>query len=443
MKHLAIPLHGKLPLLLPLLIVACTVALPACKQKALPGGEVRVDVVCISASKAKTPADIAPYDEALAWHEYDVRSLLAGRLAAKRIRVAHWTVLRGKPLAVSVKVGERAELRLRPFETIGDLRSVAASDDLEIGADDVPRFIDIGQSVAQNVTPQALRFDYGGNFSHQMKLYWQLRGRLRLVAMGNSHATKGICTSMLLGAENEVTPVAFNLAPAGANNHQQCVIIRDYVLPLPKIDTVLWVMSPRTFNAKRGDNFKMEEFLTSPGYVHDQKHWDDLWPVPPQEPVRVSDLKAPAGAWVDVWGWEGRTKIHLPPTLDEARPALLKALAHADASFNEAAWRELTETITLLQQAKIRVLLLITPYHPITRETPAVDPDESSQALMHELVRHLEALDTQEAGVWFKDFNQFGAHSFSHSMFYDADHLNRAGARQLTAAIAEWMATCH
>ena len=67
-----------------------------------------------------------------------------------------------------------------------------------------------------------------------------------------------------------------DLAPAGANNKQQCLIIREYVLPLPKIDTVLWAMSPRTFNAKRGDTFKMEEFLTSPGYQYDQQHQGEL-----------------------------------------------------------------------------------------------------------------------------------------------------------------------
>jgi hypothetical protein len=424
-------------------LFTCLLFLPSCGRERLPGGEVRVEAVRIASSKAKTPADIAPYDEALAWHEYDVKALLAGDLDAKRIRVAHWTVLRGEQLMVSTIAGEGVELRLRPFETAAALKDVASSDDLDIATDGGPLFIDIGQARAQNLTPQALRYDYGGSFSDQMKLFWRLRSQLRLVAMGNSHATKDICTGMFFPGENDVSPVALNLAPAGANNRLQCLVIRDYALRLPKLEWVVWVMSPRSFNSRRSDDLKLDDFLASPGFMHDQKHRDDLWPAPAQaKPTTISDLATLQMRWRDAWGWEGRTKINLPASLEEARPALLKELSGSNASFDEDAWRLFTETTAMLVQRKIRVLLVEPPFHPITRETPAVDPESTSQKVMGELVAHLEEFDSREPFVWFKDFHQGGNHEFPHDEFYDADHLNREGARHLTSMIIEWMARC-
>ncbi len=426
-----------------LLVIVSMFLLSSCGRAPLPGGEVKVSAVRVASSKPKTVAEVAPYDEALAWHEYEVKSVSAGVLEARKIHVAHWTMLRGRELPVSTVTGESVDLRLRPFGTADELKRVAASDHLDFTTEDVPRFIDIGQSLAQNLTPVAMRYDYGGAFSSQMRLYWRLRGQLKLVAMGNSHATKDICTGMFFPGENETTPVALNLAPAGANNWLQCLVMRDYVAPLPKLEWVVWVMSPRTFNAKRTDDRKLDDFLASPGRLHDQNSAAELWPVPANEkPAGISDLAALKTEWGDAWGWEGRTKINLPPTIEEARPALLDQLSGSRASFDEAAWSHFTETLALLTKKNVRVLLLMPPFHPITRETRAVDPDSTSQTVMRELAAHLTALDAQEARVWFKDFHRGGQHEFPHEEFYDADHLNRKGAQHLTAMIIEWMAQC-
>lgn len=410
----------------------------SCRQRELPGGEVRLRVTRLAASKAKTPEDIAPYDEAIAWHEYRVDKVLDGKLDAENVRVAHWTVLRGRPLDVARTPGETIELRLRPFQRTAELRDVASSDDLDVIADEPPRYIDIGQSLAQNQTPQALRFDYGGEFSQQMKLYWRLRGQLRLVVMGNSHATKGICTSLFFGEANLQSPAALNLAPAGANNHQQCIMVRDYLMPLPKLEWVIWVLSARSFNQTREDNRKMREFLTSPGYLHDQKHRSELWPAPPEE-VRTEQLRSLSTGRVDLWGWEGRSKSLLPASLDEARPELLKLLREANFRFNETAWSEFSETVGLLSRRNVHVLLVTTPFHPVSRETYAADPDDTTQEGQRELVTHGERLAAAAANVWFHDFNRGEHHDFVHDEFYDADHLNHLGARHLTRLIIEWM----
>lgn len=243
---------------------------------------------------------------------------------------------------------------------------------------------------------------------------------------------------MFFADTNARTPVALNLAPAGANNHQQCVIVRDYLLPLPKLEWVIWVASARSFNRTRLDNRRMYDFLTSPGYLHDQKHRSELWPAP-QSRVTTEQLQRVTKGRVDAWGWEGRSKPVLPPLAEEARPGLLKLLKEANFRFDDAAWSEFAETVRLLRGRNVRILLLTTPFHPVTRETYAADPDDTTHEGQRELVHHCRNLAAREPNVWFRDFNDGGHHEFVHGEFYDADHLNREGARHLTRLIIEWM----
>ena len=436
------PARAPFILLLALLLASCKPDAGELAERNA-GVALKVQAVRLALSKAKTAADIAPYDEALAWHEYQVEQVVSGELAAKTIRVAHWTVLHGQDVPVGRAKDEKVTLTLRPFEDTADLQDVASQDDLDISFEEVPRFIDMGQTLEKNLTPQALRYDYAGHFSGQMKLYWKLRGQLRLVVMGNSHATKGVCTGMFYPPENEQTPMALNLAPPGGNNHTQCRIVAEYVLPLPKLETVVWVMSPRSFNARRRDQRKEKEFFTSPGYLHDQANRDKLWPVPADAaPVTVKDLAALKLGWVDMWGWEGRITTPLPPKLEDARAELLDAFSGTRFRFDDAAWAEFREAVAALTKKGVRVLLLTPPYHPISRETPAADVDDTPHEAMKDFALKLAEFDAAEPKVWFRDFNQGGRHAFPHEEFYDADHVNRTGARNLTGQIIEWMKTC-
>ena len=67
----------------------------------------------------------------------------------------------------------------------------------------------------------------------------------RIEGVTVAHATKGIATQEFFGAENRRTPLALNLAPPGACLEMECLVIREYVLPLPKLQWVVWVPSAR------------------------------------------------------------------------------------------------------------------------------------------------------------------------------------------------------
>ena len=433
------------PKLCSVLILPLLLAMGSCGKKKSEGpADLEMTLERLSASKAKTPQDVQPYDEAVAWHEYKVLSVRNGDVKAPVVRVAHWTVLNAKPVPVSESKGEVVTLKLAPYEEVDGLKDVAASDTLDF-AEDVPRFLDLTQSRSAAATPSVMRMDYGGFVSEQMILYWKLRAQLRLVVMGHSHAAKGIATRYFFNPENRDVPVALNLAPAGSSMHLQATMIHEYVMPLPKVEWVVWVASPRLFNEASDDTRKENDFLNSPGWRYDQQHKSKLWPVSPDaKPVITEevDLDKMGVGNVDTWGWEGRMKTLLPDTLAEARKGLLKEMSKPKFKFSETRWNEFVQSVRALNQRNVRVLLLITPIHPLVKEAACSDPDGTGHEDYRNVVKKLEALDAELPLTWFQDFNKDGNHDYEHEEFYDADHLNRKGAHKLTKRIVDWLEEC-
>jgi hypothetical protein len=434
----------------PVVTFLLAVLLSSCgKKEKIAEGEVLVEAERIAASKAQTPKDVQPYDEGLAWHEYHVKRLLAGKLDASTIRVAHWTVLSAKPVPVSTKKGEVMRLKLVPFDTFPELKNLNQSDTLDESFDAAsvatPRFLDLSQPHAQATPPAALRYDYRGNVSEQMRLYWKLRGQLRAVVMGNSHATKGVNPRAIMDAENWGHPSMLNMAPAGSNNEQQCLMLRQYVLPMPKLEWLLWVVSARTFNAARSnDTRKYEEFITSPGWLYDQKHMSESWPVPARPTLvdteELQQFMGPMG--LDLWGSLIISKSLLPREADAQRKYVFEKCSNVDFTWSDDTFAKFCDTARLFTAKGVKVLIFTTPMHPLTKETAAADPDGTSHEGLREMVRHMEEFDKATPGLWFRDFNKGGAHEFPADEFYDSDHLDRSGSGRLGTMIQRWMQEC-
>ncbi|TLD71585.1 hypothetical protein FEM03_05425 [Phragmitibacter flavus] len=408
----------------------------------LYGGVAKVEAVRIAASKGRTAEDIAPYDEALAWHEYDVKKVLGGKLEGQRIRVAHWSVVRGKTILQDTTIGQQVEMTIKPFdEKVGSVEDVAVDDELDILAEEPPRYLDLKVVAEGGQTPEALRYDYGGHFSNQMQLYWKLRPQLRLVVLGNSHASRGIITSEMLDDKNKTFPEALNMAAGGADGYLQCLIAKEYVTPLPKLETIVWMVSARTFNKARRSNHRNEIFQASPAYDYDRKHWQELWPAPENPAgVKVNELEELKLVGADVWGWTGHDRMaRNPGTLEEQEPALRKALTPVRYEFDEVLWEQFAQILKGFTDKGVRVFLVVSPIHPLSQDTPAADPDGSSREGLKNTVSRLEDLEKGNPMIWFHDTNRRGAHHFTHEQFYDADHLNKVGATQFTAWMKDWI----
>lgn len=416
---------------------------PSDKKSRAVHVDLVVELVRVAASKTRTPEDVRPYDESLAWHEYQVKRVLSGELKDKVIRVAHWTVLHGKAVPLSTKIGEASTMKIAPWSEVEGIREVNASNDLDIVSEEPPRFLDLSQPLPAKVILADARCDYGGSLNDPMLLYWKLRGQLKLVAMGNSHATKGICTPEFFGNDNAIAPIAFNLAPPAAGVELQCLIIKDYVLPLPKIEWVVWVASARIFNEKRDEQRKYLEFVESRGRKYDLENAGKLWPVPASPLMTVKEIEQQLETLnVDWWGWDGRRKSLLDENEKIARQQIYKEIEKPDFVFSEPRWKLFTDTVRALNAKGVRVMLVTLPLHPVLRDSPAADPDGTSHEGMAEVCRRLAALHGELSLTWYHDFNEGEHHGFKHEDFYDADHVNRIAARTITRKIDAMMKEC-
>jgi hypothetical protein len=88
-----------------------------------------------------TPAQIAPYREALVLYEYEVQRKKREKLGGERVRVAHWAILDGVVQPVPVG-GQQVKLAIERWEHHPRLESAYLSDTLDPA--DVPIYVDVG-----------------------------------------------------------------------------------------------------------------------------------------------------------------------------------------------------------------------------------------------------------------------------------------------------------
>ena len=407
----------------------------------LPMDEAVVRVTRLAGSKSKLARDIAPYDEAIAWHEYHVDKIIAGEVrgSPSKIRVAHWTVLQGRDVPQSVAVGEQSEIRIRPFRHFPGLGSIAASDDLDTVIEEIPLFADVAPLLKGSAVKRS-RWDYGGTFSNQMQLYWKLRGQLKTVVLGNSHAAKDIAPGLLSWGQNKTYPEVINLGAAGSNVSLQCLIAQDYVETLPQIKRVIWVTSLRLFNHERDWGRKERDFLASPAYAYERAHPEEF--APPKDSWRLlgaQEVKPDDDHFIDSWGWESRSTSHVPERAAELAAYVERTVQPQGFEFDEKSWAIFEATVRRMSAKGIEVILVVPPLHPIFAEKKVADPDGTSQSGAAATVRRLEELAGRVKGVSFRDFNLSGKNDFVSQEFYDLDHLAARGAERFTKMLADWI----
>ena len=93
--------------------------------------------------------------------------------------------------------------------------------------------------------------------------------------------------------------------------------------------------------------------------------------------------------------------------------------------------------IDALNERDVKVMLYLSPLHPIMRDQSVVDDDGTTQEGYLELVDQLKQLEAQFPNFVFVDLLQGGNHDFLPEMFKDLDHLNALGATKLTQKLEE------
>ena len=390
---------------------------------------IRLKVKLLAKSKIPTLSDIAPYREALVFYEYSVRKRLEGEFRGKKLRVAHWAIYDNQSQKIgAAKVGSSHTLDLYPYQQFGEFESLYTSDTLALGAE-IPLYHDVGQKILENRTVEE-RYDYDSIFSEKMPIFWRIKDQLKLVSLGDSRGEAGVRAELFYGEENRKTPVAYNLAISGGPLEFQEIVVDKYLLKMPSLEWVVYQMSPRAVN-RYFEHRADKELLKSRGFAFDRKHAETLWQRSDGEKTAAEIAAIPyvSEYWNErPWGWKFNDEVWDRPR---------RKRFEREWEISKKRWNRLTSMIAALNKRDVKMLLYLSPLHPIMRGQPVVDDDGTTEKGYRELVDRLKQLEAQFPNFVFVDLLQGGNHDFAPEMFKDLDHLNALGATKLTQALEE------
>ena len=393
---------------------------------------IRLKVKLLAKSKIPMLTDIAPYRDALVFYEYSVQKRLEGKFKGKKLRVAHWAIYDNQPQAIGkVKIGSSHTLHLYPYQQFSELESLYTSDTLALDLD-TPIYHDVGQKILENRSVEE-RYDYDSIFSEKMPVFWRIKDQLKLVSLGDSRGEAGVRAEMFYGAENQKTPVAYNLAISGGPLEFQEIVVDKYLLKMPNLEWVVYQMSPRAVN-RHFEHSADRRLLKSRGFAFDQKHAETLWQGSngdgnEKTAAEIASIPYVSEYWNErPWGWKFNAEVWDRPKTEKIRQRW---------EISEKRWNRLTSMIDALNERDVKVMLYLSPLHPVMRDQPVVDDDGTTQEGYRELVDQLKQLEAQFPNFVFVDLLQGGNHDFLPEMFKDLDHLNALGAAKLTRKLEE------
>ena len=419
--------------------------LAGCDRAEPESQEFTVIATEVATSSVPTMDQIAPYDEALTTSEYQVRERLDGPESAPepgdKLRVAHWAIVDGKGQPPPASEDQVRKMDLVPLLSIPGLDQVYRRDDLPFDPGK-QLYLDLSQSLALPEEPALVRYDYDGPVSRRMQNYWMTRHQLRLAVIGNSHAGVGVNPRRFFQPENESIPVALSLCVPGSGLPLQKRMVTEYLLELPRIEWIVWGVSPRIFNRNHAIDRRDEIFQSSPGYAFDRENHPRLWPVNQDSPTVEAKAIREAIGGIDIWGWSAAEKREYPvPLTVEDEEKILSHCKEARFHWNEEAWTAFAETVQVISGRGIRLLLFTPPCHPLVRKGETSDFDGTGHQDYRRIVTRLQDLAETHPGVLFLDIHQGGNHSFTHEDFSNPDHLHTKGAEKLTRQLAEAVAS--
>lgn len=139
----------------------------------------------------------------------------------------------------------------------------------------------------------AATWEYIYAFGAKMRMFFNVRNQLKLVVIGDSRGNQAVDPRGFYAddtRENKDLPSAFNLGEGGCGFDVHEILFNEYVADLPKLEWVVYQMSPRLFNTYYQDT-GIEKFNASPGLRYDREHAKEIMSYKPERPFLVSDIK--------------------------------------------------------------------------------------------------------------------------------------------------------
>jgi len=266
--------------------------------------------------------------------------------------------------------------------------------------------------------------------------FMQLRGQLKIVVIGDSRAEKGVDPSYFLGEENKKYPMALNFGSGGSGLPRVQVIIEGYLVHTPKLQWVVYGISPRVFNryyrSDEGDDIKRSSLYRSD---KQQQGWPEITgELVPASVIDDDDFSA--------WGFDGEDGMDDDLEDEDDREDFREDLRENGRYRFDAKRLEVFESlIQLLARRNVRMLAFTPPMHPISAGLPCTDDDGTNREAYDEFVAKMNALDKKYPNFYFLDVNNKGEHNLEHKDFNNFDHLNTKGAKKLSLMLNDFMKT--
>ena len=276
--------------------------------------------------------------------------------------------------------------------------------------------------------------DMPGDFRDQRQLFLKLRGQLKIAALGDSRVEKGIDPKYFLGEDNKKYPMALNFGSGSSGLPRVQVIIEDYLVHSPKLQWVVYGISPRVFNryyrSDEGDDIKRSSLYRSD---KQQQGWPEITgELVPASAIDDDDFSP--------WGFDGEDGMDDDLEDEDDREDFREDLRENGRYRFDAKRLEVFESlIQLLARRKVRMLAFTPPMHPISAGLPCTDDDGTPREAYDKLVAKMKALDKKHPNFYFIDVNNKGEHNLEHKDFNNFDHLNKKGAKKLTLMLNDFI----
>lgn len=401
----------------------------------------RLEVKLVETTSVPTLEEIFPYQEALTINEYQVIKVIEGpQPNSETIRIAQWAITNNKVLPDLAQKGDNQTLLITPFSDIPELNSVHQRNDLPINLNEY-LYYDLSPLPESYAPPKNIRSEYQSDLSRRLPVYWLIRHQLKLLVIGNSHTAVAVDPQKFYQPENNDVPVSMSLSPAGSEAAFQCLIADQYAATLPKLEWVVWGVSPRIFNKDNAIDRRARMFINSPGYLYDRQHWQELTKqAAPDTPFSFRQIREQIDNTQHPWGWSKKESRTYPVPLDAiTREKILERCDTPHFKWNPEAWQQFQQSVKGLSRRNIKVLLFTPPCHPLLAQTHAADGDNTGKQDYEEIVEQLQTFSTNTPGVYFLDISKGGRHEFKHEHFADIDHLHESGAIILTDKLVKFV----
>jgi len=275
--------------------------------------------------------------------------------------------------------------------------------------------------------------DLPDGFAKLRRMFLELRGQLKIAAVGDSRVEKGIDPKYFLGQQNRTYPMALNFGEGGSGLGYVKVLIEDYLVRAAKLKWVVYGISPRAFNryyhSDEGDDIRK-----SSTYRLDKQMqgWGTAGTIPiPASAVDTGDDD------LSPWGFDGEDGMEDEIRSDRRRRDKQEDLQRGRYVLDQKRLEVFESLVELLGRRGVKILGFTPPIHPLSIGQPCTDDDGTTRQGYDEFVAKMKALDAKYENFYFVDVNNKGEHEFENDEFNNFDHLNKKGAKKLTLLLDE------